>query len=511
MQDELERLKRETYDARVTHNQQHDPLIRIPPELMSSFFRFAIEFEYPTEDRVESYLMRSVICYIRPIQLASICTRWRRIALADPSLWSTIDITYRTENPEKCRKRWTPSLELIEQWISGSGALPLRIVLRWEGAPDSEDGTLGDIIKALCGQCHRWRSLHIQVPQKAMTFFQSARSEAIIDLEYLSIDHGDLAAHPMSVGQIILRPRHAYLWPSPLWVAGSYVWTNLVRLVISNANPYECVDIIQQAKQLETLRAVFFRTGEDGDALPPTEPVVAARLREMSIGFQTNGTLDELFSNIRAPELEVLELFRYQHIATHASLDFLTPMLFQPPTGNNLRKLSIGGFACSSEDLLRVLRELNKLSRFAMLYTRTEGTPPPLDDLLDDLATTSSAVEGAAHGAAFLHQLSNFSYTGLQNFSWSAIADVLHSHNTNTPTKRPLKSLTTLLVPSSVPEDYVDKETLLRLLALSPSAGTKQGIDEELFRGSFEHHGLDYPLHPLSIPGQMVAYPEPED
>ncbi|KAF5312258.1 hypothetical protein D9619_002421 [Psilocybe cf. subviscida] len=453
--------------------------------------------------------MQSMLCYIRPIWLASVCARWRQIALAEPRLWSTINITYRREVPDLHRNSWTPPLELVQQWITRSGALPLHIVLGWEEAPESEDGALGEIIQILCEQCHRWRSLYIQVPPTAMLFFQAARSGSTIDLDYLSINLGDISDHPAMMGETILRPRHAAL-QSPPWVAGSYSWTNMVTLTISNANPYECLDIIQQAKQLESLNVVFIRTGEDEDILPPAEPVISARLREINIGFLTNGTLDEFFLNIRAPELESLELIRYADRGTHIPLDFLAPMLLQSGSGEKMRELTLAGMACSSEDLLDLLHGLSGLSQLTMLYHRAGDIPPPLNVLFDTLVATSSYFEDAANTVSFLPRLLAFSYRGPRTFLWSAIADILHAHNADivdTLSKRPLESLVTLLVPSMVRDDYIDRETLVRLLALQPWSRAKLGLKEELFRASFEHHGMDCPLSPSSIPGHIVTYP----
>lgn len=58
---------------------------------------------------------------------------------------------------------------------------------------------------------------------------------------------------------------------------------------------------------------------------------------------------------------------------------------------------------------------------------------------------------------------------------------------------RPLKSLITLFGPVLAPEEYVDKETLFRLLYLQFSSGVKLVSEEELFQIPLERHGTDGP------------------
>lgn len=94
---------------------------------------------------------------------------------------------------------------------------------------------------------------------------------------------------------------------------------------------------------------------------------------------------------------------------------------------------------------------------------------------------------------------SHLSYEGLRTFSWSVFADVSCAHATaDNPSKRLLQRLDVHLVPSIAPGNYVDKESLTRLMALQSSEiNLKVLVDEWLIYESCQYGRIEDALFPL--------------
>ncbi|KAJ7918990.1 hypothetical protein B0H13DRAFT_1990934 [Mycena leptocephala] len=93
------------------------PIHSIPPEIVSLIFEFTLPPFVP------SYGLASV--QNGPWVLSAVCSRWRYIALSQPSLWTTIFLDFTDEDWD------APSFELIQPklaaYLARSKQLPLNI------------------------------------------------------------------------------------------------------------------------------------------------------------------------------------------------------------------------------------------------------------------------------------------------------------------------------------------------------------------------------------------------
>jgi hypothetical protein len=92
----LRRLMAKRCDLRSEHNRVHGTLIhRLPVELKNRIFELLLPSrdEWGAIPETERTVMSSYLDSI------SVCRGWRDIALANPFLWSTIQIALGTSNP----------------------------------------------------------------------------------------------------------------------------------------------------------------------------------------------------------------------------------------------------------------------------------------------------------------------------------------------------------------------------------------------------------------------------
>lgn len=105
------------------------PIRRLPADLLEEIFLHSIPVwceEYALD---EDYTL-----YLSPFIIASVCVRWRDVALSCPPLWATIKLDMRRhrKNASTC----TSSIECISLHIQRASKYPLSVILRgWPTTP----------------------------------------------------------------------------------------------------------------------------------------------------------------------------------------------------------------------------------------------------------------------------------------------------------------------------------------------------------------------------------------
>jgi hypothetical protein len=122
-----------------------------------------------------------------PLLLCSVCRRWRQVALAVPSLWSTIKLNKGH------------STEFVTTWLSRSGTLPIGVSFVLE-VPRFRPRKSYKHFNILFPLSHRWQYLELRVlPGGTFRYLKSLSSDALPSLETLSINHeGNLWAYEAS-------------------------------------------------------------------------------------------------------------------------------------------------------------------------------------------------------------------------------------------------------------------------------------------------------------------------
>jgi hypothetical protein len=130
------------------------PIHSIPPEIVSLIFEFTLPPFVP------SYGLASV--QNGPWVLSAVCSRWRYIALSQPSLWTTIFLDFTDEDWD------APSFELIQPklaaYLARSKQLPLNITFRafWHEALCAKRELR--VLELLALHCERWETISFAGP-----------------------------------------------------------------------------------------------------------------------------------------------------------------------------------------------------------------------------------------------------------------------------------------------------------------------------------------------------------
>ncbi|KAJ3515224.1 hypothetical protein NLJ89_g1892 [Agrocybe chaxingu] len=115
----LEKLKRSRYPLQTRRNHIHDPMLKnLPHEVVSRIFASCVVADY--ESRSQHYSPRRLPL---PFVLGAVCKPWREIAWRTPQLWTRISISVPSSDKLDLHR------EIIEQWLSRSGRLPLSLHL----------------------------------------------------------------------------------------------------------------------------------------------------------------------------------------------------------------------------------------------------------------------------------------------------------------------------------------------------------------------------------------------
>ncbi|KAF8883116.1 hypothetical protein BD779DRAFT_1388647, partial [Infundibulicybe gibba] len=85
--DDLEKQKAELLSLATKHKAAISPLKRFPPELLVALFTECVDM-VPTKDYLTHFRSRSLNC--PPLMLMGVCSRWRKIVLDTPRLWTRI-------------------------------------------------------------------------------------------------------------------------------------------------------------------------------------------------------------------------------------------------------------------------------------------------------------------------------------------------------------------------------------------------------------------------------------
>ncbi|KAF8156195.1 hypothetical protein K438DRAFT_1862417 [Mycena galopus ATCC 62051] len=137
------------------------PVLSLPTEIMGEIF---MKF-------LPSYPERPPhVGIFSPLMLCQICGPWRRIALSTPSLWRAVSIELHDRE-----NQW--KLELLETWLSRSGACLLSIHLHYHLNQLGPGGhttypSLSQFLHTVVRRCERWEHMDCIMPFEHLHIIQ---------------------------------------------------------------------------------------------------------------------------------------------------------------------------------------------------------------------------------------------------------------------------------------------------------------------------------------------------
>ncbi|KAJ7067276.1 hypothetical protein C8F01DRAFT_1120856 [Mycena amicta] len=210
-------------------------------------------------------------CNCRPQLVATICLRWRQIALSTPLLWRHIRIDCEADSHD------TESLySLLTLQLERSCAVPLTVQFSYS---DEEDLS---IFQLLLTSSQRWESLDVELNMSQYRQIQTSACE-FSNLKHLTVRH----APSLQLGNLSqplpMLSELALIWlVSPL--PKKLPWTNISKCVLSNSSSVEAINIISTTPTLVELSLSGCYCLIEGGSHVPSMPVfTTSTLHTLSI------------------------------------------------------------------------------------------------------------------------------------------------------------------------------------------------------------------------------------
>lgn len=197
-----------------------------------------------------------------PLSLLSVCTRWRKVALATPSLWDSI------VPPAN-------SIPCIKAWMKVSQDQPFHLLIKSHHKLTQATRHACELFRLLSTVSHRWRSLSIrldaQLAEELLNFLQANTGNPIpIKDVHISLARSDIPETTM--GDILsLLPsstsmERLYLnWGGgdSISVASRVPWKLLKTIIVKTRATQDVVDILSQCTSASVVKIFMYPTLTD--------------------------------------------------------------------------------------------------------------------------------------------------------------------------------------------------------------------------------------------------------
>ncbi|CAA7265069.1 unnamed protein product [Cyclocybe aegerita] len=430
---------------RYAMNHAHDPLEnRLPPEIISRIFVFYASY-------FDFYSMEHDVLLPRPdnlpVTLGAVCKRWREIAWATPSLWTTVDVHLDPRSMTQERS------QLLKEWLERSRSLPLTLVIRSESSLSTCVGTPGglnilSIVDSINSHSSRWSSLAIHAPSSVASRLHlkiTIRPNAADAADNsMSSSMTDILPSPEQVSLRGLRFRTVRL-----------DWSNVIHVELSDLFVDECLCLLCEATKPVSCN-LRITQGSDGHIVPQHE-ILHIKIGSLEIAFSDAELLGSFFSRINLPALNYLECDASDF--GHGDQDTINAIeAFLSRSVCPLQHLQLCELRAPNADIIQLLKLLSKLESLYLFNTAVT------DELLDFMVETNTTPEEDNH---FLPCLKSFCFGGPQTFSWTSIrrlVPVLSSDVSEDGQKmRPWKELEVGVRVDDPETTFIDEDTISRI------------------------------------------------
>ncbi|KAF8185746.1 hypothetical protein BJ912DRAFT_1060566 [Pholiota molesta] len=357
------KAKRASNNTKI--NTRHDPLSRLPIELVSEIFMYL----RPLPMKVAYYLDVDVPDDVgksmkTPLLLGAVCRAWRAFSWSIPRLWSTISINVYNGNEE------VP--DIIRQWLGRSGQLPLCIYLyaaqkQLNGGilsahPYGNEPYVARLMDTINKYSGRWFYLNLDIPKRFILRVHCSGSEAPM-LETLSlkmhtygIEDGYLDSHERIEIGAIPNLRRIHLSPTVRFADIDMDWASVVHAEISDSTLEMCCDLLRQAPILThlTLQQIDEDTFDLPSSIVRHQSLVSLHIN----GYGEDEGADRLLLFLDLPALEDFGIFA----SSKSSLNNITAFLRR--SSCTLKKFRVhidDTWMEHKRELIRVLGEMPHL------------------------------------------------------------------------------------------------------------------------------------------------------
>ncbi|KAH7105337.1 hypothetical protein BKA62DRAFT_385196 [Auriculariales sp. MPI-PUGE-AT-0066] len=233
-----------------------------------------------------------------PFTLASVCQRWRTIAISTAGLWNYFGFP----DLNRAQETHLPRLRIL---LARSGETEVDVVARWH--PISIPFTT-ELADAIGNMASRWRHVHINVPLMYPTAFSQAFRQQWPCLQSLSLSHSTgnmkLPPAPRLTDLSFFAPNLECLDALP------FSTPNLTRLsIFSDHSSIPNQPLLAFARQLTELSLL------NSDSAFPGQPILFPRLHSLTLARPS------YLEHIQAPSLHTLTLYTNAVQARYLQID----------------------------------------------------------------------------------------------------------------------------------------------------------------------------------------------
>ncbi|KAF8185720.1 hypothetical protein BJ912DRAFT_480381 [Pholiota molesta] len=199
LEDDLAILRAKQSSNKAKINTAHDALSRLPIELVSNIFMYlqplpidpayCVDMSDPDDVATNIKNMRDIR---NPLVLGAVCRAWRALAWSIRQLWTTVSVDVFNYNEN--------APEMVRQWLSRSGQLPLSIyfyaarIRIYDGIlmppPFIHETYVQRLMDVINAQSRRWFYLNFNVPKRFMHRLDCSGLEAPM-LEILTLQNAN--------------------------------------------------------------------------------------------------------------------------------------------------------------------------------------------------------------------------------------------------------------------------------------------------------------------------------
>ncbi|KAF8971474.1 hypothetical protein BDZ97DRAFT_1723931 [Flammula alnicola] len=405
----LKTLMNKTHVLKARINQIYSSIIRLlPPEVTSEIFQACIP-AFDMEELDSSSVM--------PLLLGSVCSSWRRIAWATPSLWASLSLRLNTSTINT-------QISLMDEWLSRSGDLPLSIRLFSEEEIHwAAHTTPGTAIEVINKYAPRWRDLDLRLPTSCYKYLPSSEEHLplLVSLNLNPPGGQGERRHKVDMSNIA-QIRHLSLSCVYL-ISMKFQWAHITHLRLEAFYVDECLEALRQTPQLVSCNLRNIIGGDDGHTLPDG-PVLLSSLQTLSIDNEKDTHISLLLDTIAIPNAT-------QFSYSGRNLIHLPSICTLIARSSALETFVLEQMVMSNEAaFLQLFRALKYVTKF-VFTTRSNFTEnSPLDDDLLRLCNPTLLSPANQH-ECLLPRLQVLEYRGPQSFTWPTLLDTLESRQAN--------------------------------------------------------------------------------
>lgn len=155
----VEELKRKRQDLQTYVNEHKvlvAPMMRFPSEILSEIFVRCVGTGWPDDD----FELDTA-----PLTCASICSKWRNVALITPRLWSSISLRLAPQHIKR-------HMNLVRLWLSRAAYSPLSINLQ----ADSYQNDMRQLTDIFISKSDCWQKVNLSLPLPILKSLGPARN-----------------------------------------------------------------------------------------------------------------------------------------------------------------------------------------------------------------------------------------------------------------------------------------------------------------------------------------------